>query len=168
MDYIFRQANDSDQGAILSIFNHYVETSYAAYFEGRVDESFLIQLRQMTSGYPFYVIETPEKQVVGFGLIHRYHPAKTFNRVAELSYFISPSHTRKGLGTKLLKLLIGKAAEMGIDTLLASISSLNQSSVNFHNKNGFVECGRFIRVGRKFGQDFDMVWMQKHLHKDTR
>jgi L-amino acid N-acyltransferase YncA len=168
MDYIFRQANNSDQGALLSIFNHYVETSYAAYFEDRVDESFLIQLRQMTSGYPFYVIEAPEKQAVGFGLIHRYHPAKTFNRVAELSYFISPSHTRKGLGTKLLKLLIGKAAEMGIDTLLASISSLNQSSVNFHNKNGFVECGRFIRVGRKFGQDFNMVWMQKHLHKGAR
>jgi phosphinothricin acetyltransferase len=166
MDYIFRQANDSDQGAILSIFNHYVETSYAAYFESRVDESFLIQLRQMTSGYPFYIIETPEKQVVGFGLIHRYHPAKTFSRVAELSYFISPSHTRKGLGTKLLSLLIDNATEMGIETLLASVSSLNRSSVDFHNKNGFVECGRFIRVGRKFGQDFDIVWMQKHLHKD--
>jgi len=161
MDYIFRQARDSDQGTILSIFNYYVETSYAAYFEGRVAEPFLIQLRQMTSGYPFYVIETPDKQVIGFGLIHRYHPAETFDRVAELSYFILPSHTRKGLGTKLLKLLIGNAAEMGIDTLLASISSLNQSSVDFHNKNGFVECGRFIRVGRKFGQDFDMIWMQK-------
>jgi phosphinothricin acetyltransferase len=122
----------------------------------------------MTSGYPFYVIETPEKQVVGFGLIHRYHPAKTFNRVAELSYFISPSHTRKGLGTKLLSLLIDKAAGMGIDTLLASISSLNQLSVDFHKKNGFVECGRFICVGRKFGHDFDMIWMQKHLHKDAR
>lgn len=165
MEYTFRQANDTDHGAILSIFNHYVETSYAAYFESRVDESFLIQLRQMASGYPFYVIETPEKQVVGFGLIHRYHPAETFSRVAELSYFVSPSHTRKGLGTKLLSLLIDKAAEMGIDTLLASISSLNQPSVDFHSKNGFVECGRFIRIGRKFEQDFDMVWMQKSLHE---
>jgi phosphinothricin acetyltransferase len=164
MEYTFRPANDTDQRAVLSIFNHYVETSYAAYFGNRLDESFLIQLNQKTSGYPFYIIETPEKQIVGFGLIHSYHPAKTFSRVAELSYFISPSHTRKGLGTKLLSILIDKATEMGITSLLASISSLNQSSVDFHNKNGFVECGRFIQIGRKFRQDFDVVWMQKSLH----
>jgi len=112
MEYTFRQANDTDQRAILSIFNHYVETSYASYFESLVDESFLIQLKQMTSGYPFYVIETREKQVVGFCFIHRYHPAKTFSRVAELSYFILPSHTRKGLGTQLLSILVDKAVEM--------------------------------------------------------
>ena len=165
MEYTFRQANDTDQRAILSIFNHYVETTYASYFESRVDESFLIQLEQMTSGYPFYVIETPEKQVVGFGFIHRYHPARAFERVGELSYFILPSHTRKGLGTRLLNLLVGDAMQMGIDTLLASISSLNESSVEFHRKNGFAECGRFIRVGQKFGQDFDVVWMQRSLHE---
>ena len=103
MEYTFRQANDTDQRAILSIFNHYVETSYASYFESLVDESFLIQLKQMTSGYPFYVIETPEKEVVGFGFIHRHHPAKTFSCVAELSYFISPLSHSKRTGHEVTK-----------------------------------------------------------------
>jgi len=25
------------------------------------------------------------------------------------------------------------------------------------------ECGRFLKVGRKFGEDFDAVWLQKRL-----
>ena len=129
MEFIFRQANDGDQKALLSVFNYYVETSYSAYFEDKVDDSFLIGLRQMTSGYPFYVIEAPTDEVVGFGFLHRYHPAKAFDRVAELSYFISPSYTRKGLGTRLLNTLIGGAKDLGIKTILASISSKNQPSI---------------------------------------
>ena len=165
MEYTLRQVNDDDYEALLSVFNHYVETSCAVYFEDKVDDSFLIRLRQMTSGYPFYVIETPIDQVVGFGFLRRHHPAKAFDRIAELSYFISPSYTRKGLGTKLLNLLAGEAVTLGIDILLASISSKNQSSLDFHEKNGFVECGRFVNVGQKFGHDFDIVWMQKSLRR---
>ncbi|MBE0481730.1 MAG: GNAT family N-acetyltransferase [Dehalococcoidia bacterium] len=64
----------------------------------------------------------------------------------------------------MLSLLIREASQMGIDTLLASISSRNQSSIDFHKKNGFTECGKFVSIGRKFGQDFDVVWMQKFLY----
>ena len=35
--------------------------------------------------------------------------------------------------------------------------------IAFHLKNGFHECGRFCRVGTKFGLDFDMLWFQRHL-----
>lgn len=56
-----------------------------------------------------------------------------------------------------------QAQRMGADTLLACISSLNLASIRFHQKQGFKECGRLARIGRKFEQDFDVVWMQKHL-----
>jgi phosphinothricin acetyltransferase len=52
---------------------------------------------------------------------------------------------------------------MGIVTVLASISSLNQSSLAFHKKNGFVECGRFVGIGRKMGTGFNVFWMQKKI-----
>ena len=58
---------------------------------------------------------------------------------------------------------MAEAGVKGIDSLLAAISSHNQASINFHLQNGFKECGRFLRVGRKFGQDFDVVWMQRLL-----
>jgi len=62
-----------------------------------------------------------------------------------------------------LNVLIKEAKRKGFDTLLASISSLNEISLNFHLKNGFTECGRFKRIGKKFGQDFDEVWMQRFI-----
>ena len=52
---------------------------------------------------------------------------------------------------------------MGVDNLLANISSLNPPSLEFHRKHGFRECGRFEKILTKFGQDLDIVWMQKRL-----
>jgi phosphinothricin acetyltransferase len=58
-------------------------------------------------------------------------------------------------------ILLHEAAERKISSILAGISSLNSASVAFHKKRGFQECGRFQKIGRKWGQDFDVVWMQK-------
>lgn len=59
--------------------------------------------------------------------------------------------------------LVEQAAPLGIDSLVVSISSKNFESIAFHQKNGFRECGRFRQAGRKNGEDFDIVWMQKQL-----
>jgi phosphinothricin acetyltransferase len=80
-----------------------------------------------------------------------------------VTYFIHPDHTGKGLGKRLLGFLEKGALEKGITNLLASISSLNPGSVEFHQKHGFTECGRFRKVGKKKGREFDTVWMQKRL-----
>ncbi len=53
---------------------------------------------------------------------------------------------------------------MKIDTIMASVSSLNESSLQFHVNHGFTESGRFIRIGKKFNRDFDVVWFQKNIH----
>jgi phosphinothricin acetyltransferase len=86
-----------------------------------------------------------------------------FSKTAEITYFIHPDHTGKGIGTKLLRLLEKEGMQKGITNILANISSLNPRSVDFHKKNGFIECGRFKNVGRKKGKLFDTVWMQKML-----
>ncbi len=87
-------------------------------------------------------------------------PAK---RAAQVTYFILPEYTRQGLGTALLAFFVGEARKMGLDSLLANISSRNRQSLEFHLKNGFRECARFLKVGHKFGEDVDAVWMQKQL-----
>ncbi len=63
----------------------------------------------------------------------------------------------------LLSVLEKGAAEKGITNILDSISSLNSGSIGLHQKNGFKQCGRFGQVGKKSGQEFDTVWMQKKL-----
>ena len=63
----------------------------------------------------------------------------------------------------MLPSFIDAARAMGVDNLLASVSSLNEQSLRFHRKAGFECCGRFVQVGRKAGRDFDVVWLQKRV-----
>lgn len=63
----------------------------------------------------------------------------------------------------LLSSLEKGAAEKGITNILAGISSLKTDSINFHQKNGFIACGRFKKVGKKNNQEVDTIWMKKML-----
>ena len=55
------------------------------------------------------------------------------------------------IGTMALKRLEQDALQVGIKTILANISSINTRSIDFHKKNGFVECGRFQKIITKKG-----------------
>jgi len=162
MRYIIRPVTDQDAEAVIRIFNYYVRHSFAALPEEEVGPKFFKELRKISKGYPFYIVAT-DNQTVGFGLIRPYHRSRVFKRTAELTYFILPEHLRQGLGTRLLETLTSEGRKYGIDTVLATVSSLNHSSVNFHKKHGFTEYCILKRVGRKFNQDFDVIYMQKFL-----
>jgi L-amino acid N-acyltransferase YncA len=163
MDYRFEKMSDIHRAAVIDIFNHFIMHSFAAYPEETVDYHFFDRFLEMSRAYPALVIKRGDHQVVGFGFMRAHHFADSFQRTAEVTYFILPENTRKGLGTAMLDLFMREAKQRGIDSLIATTSSRNEESIRFHLKNGFQVCGRFIRVGRKFGEDFDVVWMQKQL-----
>jgi phosphinothricin acetyltransferase len=163
MPYSFEAMSEQHRRAVVDIFNHFVAHSFAAYPERAMSDGIFDRFTAIASGYPSLVAKDDSGAVVGFAFLHPYHSASTLRRTAEITYFIMPEHTRKGLGTVMLERLVGEAPALGVDTILANISSRNEGSTRFHRKNGFRECGRFRRVGRKFGQDFDIIWMQLHL-----
>ena len=118
----------------------------------------------MSSGYPAVAATVDGTgEVAGFTFLHPHHPAATFRRTAEVTTFLRPLHTRRGLGTLILDRLEKEARPLGADRLLASVPSRNEASLRFHTKHGFVECGRFREIGRKHGVDFDVVWLEKRL-----
>lgn len=163
MDFRLEPVSIEDREAIIDIFNHYVENSFAAYPENRVPYEFFSLFLKMAEGYPFLVAKDCEGRVLGFAMLRPHNPVPSFSRTAEITYFIAPEHTNQGLGKAMLIRLMNEAREKGITTILASISSLNTKSRYFHAKQGFQECGRFQKIGRKWGQDFDEIWMQKMI-----
>ncbi|MEW6670934.1 MAG: N-acetyltransferase family protein [Thermodesulfobacteriota bacterium] len=163
MDYSISPIATKDREAIMDIFNHYVENSFAAYMENKLPYQAFDMLLQMSKGYPSGSIKDQNGNIIGFGILRAHNPMPVFSQTAEVTYFIHPDHTGKGIGKKLLAFLEKKGREKRITTILASISSLNPNSIEFHKKNGFVECGCFRNVGRKNGRVFDIVWMQKML-----
>jgi L-amino acid N-acyltransferase YncA len=154
---------EKHRAVVLEIFNYYVANSYAAYPEVKVGDDYSERFLHAIKGYPAVVVRTKIGQVVGFAILRPYRTASIFNRTAEITYFILPEHTGKGLGKTILDHFITEAKKLGIDNLLAHTSSLNEVSLEFHRKHGFQECGRLKQVGTKFGKSFDIVWMQKRI-----
>jgi L-amino acid N-acyltransferase YncA len=162
VEYEVREAREEDASAVVAIFNHFVRTSFAAYPSVEADPEFYARMRAALGDRPV-LVALDDDTVVGFAMLKSYHPADTLRRTGELTYFVMPDHTRRGLGTQFLERLTSWAEQHGIDTLLANISSENEQSQAFHRAHGFRDCGRMRRVGRKFGRDFDVVWMQRTL-----
>ena len=163
MPYSIRPMSAQDREPIMDIFNFYVENSFAAYPETKLPYQAFDMFLKMSKGYPAGTVLDQEGKVVGFGMLRAYHPMPAFSKTAEITYFLHPDHTGKGIGKKLLDYLEKGAREMSLENILASISSLNDGSVEFHRKNGFKDCGLFKDIGSKKGKTFDMVWLQKKL-----
>jgi len=164
MIWKYEEMTEEDSKEIMNIFNYYIEHSFAAYLEQKLPDEFFKMFLEMTKGYPAYVIKDGiNSQAVGFCFLRAYNPLPAFRETAEVSYFIEKDQVGKGIGTEALNRLEKAGKEMGIKHLLASISAYNEPSLRFHSKNGFVECGRFKNIGKKKGQVFDVVWMQKEI-----
>lgn len=163
MIYTINQISEDDRESIIDIFNYYIENSFAAYPEQKLPYKAFDMLMQISNGYPTASLKDTNGKIVGFGMLRAYNSIKTFSQTAEITYFIHPDYTGKGLGKLLLESLEKSAIEKGIMCILANISSLNLGSINFHEKNGFIKCGQFKKIGKKNNQIFDIIWMQKNL-----
>ena len=161
----FEKMGEGDREAVIDLFNYYVENSFAAYPEKKVPYGLFDQFLKLTEGYPAVTVRDGESadRVVGFAFLRPYLPLGEFQRAAEITYFIEPGYTGRGIGSRILERMIEAAGRKGIDTILANVSSLNDASRRFHERHGFTECGRFRRVAKKKGRDLDVVWMQKIL-----
>jgi len=162
--YAYEPMGEAHRNAVIDIYNHFIANSMAAYPEEPVPYTMYDRFLDMTRGYPAIVVKDATGRVVGFAFLRPYLAIATFKRSAEITEFILPEYTGRGIGTELLDRLFNAARQMGIiKTVLASVSSENAQSLSFHRKRGFSECGRLRCVGRKHGRDFDVVWMQKDV-----
>lgn len=163
LEFKIRRAKDSDAAEIAGIFNYYVENGTAAFTDEPVaPDNFFFWLQKTSCNDCVYVADAAGK-LAGFGILKQFYDRTVFINTAEPGYFLLPEFTGKGGGSLLYKAIEKDARTLGISTFLVSISSRNEKSIRFHSKRGFMECGKFRRVGNKKGTEFDMVWMQKFL-----
>jgi len=158
-----RPLTSGDAPAVREIFNDYVAHSFAAYAQQPLTMQDIHGLLSQCERYPALAAENHAGELIGFALLRPYSPFDTFAATATVTYFIVPEHTGEGLGGALLQGLEEGASRLGIDRLLAHVSSKNEASLAFHRKHGFSHCGTFHEVGRKQGELFDIVWFEKRL-----
>lgn len=163
MQYTLRPLVETDRQAVTDIFNYFVVNSFSVFRDIKVGLDHFGAIFDSANKYPAVVAVTENKELIGFAWLKPYKPIRTCDKTAVITYFIMPDHTGAGLGSRFLGYLKERARAMGIDTILASVSSRNDGSIRFHLNHGFVECGRFPEVGIKFGEPFDFVWFVKKI-----
>lgn len=160
----FEFLSEEHRHDFMDIFNYYAENSFAAYPENKMPYTFFDIFLENAKKYPAYVIKQEgSSEVIGYCQLRAYIQLPTFKETAEVSYFIKKDDVGQGIGPQVLSRLEDDAKKLGIKNLLASVVSLNERSLQFHRKHGFHECGCFAGVGKKFGEVFDIIWMQKVL-----
>jgi phosphinothricin acetyltransferase len=68
-----------------------------------------------------------------------------------------------GIGSALYQRLFDDLRGEDIHRAYAAIAMPNDASVALHRKFGFIEMGTMTEVGRKFGQWWDVLWMERSL-----
>lgn len=101
--------------------------------------------------------------VVGYAYATQYRDRAAYAHVCESSVYLSPSATGRGLGRALYAALLERLRELGYEVVIAGIVLPNAASRGLHVAMGFEHVGTHPRIGHKFGQYWDVEFLQLML-----
>ena len=163
MNIKFEVLGMQHQTDVMEIFNHYVLTSTAAFPGKPLPTPFFAMIsKKSEGGYPAYAVICDDK-IAGFCQLSPYNPFSSFASTASVTYFIAPEYTGKGVGAGCLRKLEEDGKSMNISHLIAEVSSENDVSLRFHEKNGFRKVGELSGIGSKLGHSFGITLLQKDI-----
>ena len=161
--HTLREAGDTDQRAILDIYNDAVLHSTASFdLEPRTLEEQQRWFLEHRSPYGVFVVVEGET-VAGWGSLSPFRPKPGYRFTAEDSIYIHEDFRGQGIGAMLLDALIEEARRCRLHSIIALIDGDNAVSIRLHKRFGFRHVGVEREVGEKFGRWLDVVQMQKML-----
>jgi len=159
-----RDVSETDAERIAAIYAHHVLNGTASYeVNPPTVEDMIAKIRRVTGpGWPFLVAEL-DGEVAGYAYATQFRDRAAYRFTAEDSIYVHPDRMGCGVGRALLVALLERSAAYGFRTIVAVIGGGEPASIALHAKCGFREAGRLHRVGYKFGQWLDSVYMQIEL-----
>ena len=107
---------EKDLPVVLDIYNHYIVTTTATFDSGPIPMSTLRTRISIDHDlYKAYIIHHLD-DMVGFCFLSQFKNHESYDRTAELGVYLKPEHTRRGLGTKVVRHL-GEVAAANTTTL---------------------------------------------------
>lgn len=162
---MIRDATERDLPGICAIYNDAVLNTTAIWNEKPVDLANRLAWfeARRAQRYPILVAEE-QGEVIGYASFGDWRPFEGFRYSVEHSVYIRNDQRGKGLGARLMQVLIERAREGGKYVMVAAIESGNQASIHLHERLGFTTTGQMPQVGIKFGRWLDLTFMQLALN----
>ncbi len=99
--------------------------------------------------------------VVGWATLSPVSPRPVYAGVAEASLYVAASARGRGVGTALMKALIGASERAGVWTLQGAIFPENAAGLALVKRCGFREVGRRERIGCMSGVWRDTILVER-------
>ena len=168
---VIRALAIDDIVAVTAIYGHHVETGTASFetVAPSVEEMTSRFAQLHTTGYPTLVAVDTDDNVLGFAYAGPHKPRDAYNHTVEDSIYVHPDHMGMGIGKTLLISTIKQAQLLGYKQMMAVIGgSDNYGSINLHKGLGFTHIGTAHKIGSKFNNMIDVVYMQRDLENSQR
>ncbi len=166
LTYDIRPAHDDDLPAIETIYAYHVLRGTGSFEEEPPSlEEMRQRFKKVQACQLPYLVATTNDQIIGFAYAQIYNGRSSYRFTAEDSVYVASEWRGHGIGKRLLTELLKECVKAGMKQIIAVIGggSENPSSIRLHQKLGFEEVGRLKKVGFKFNQWLDVVFMQKEL-----
>ncbi len=165
-----RNCRLDDAEALVKIYAPYVEkTAISFEYEVPSVDEFRGRIENIMQKYPYIVAEEDGK-ILGYAYAGVFKARKAYDHCVETTIYVAEDAHRKGVGRALYEELETRLKAMGVINLNACIGwidtpneHLDHTSPLFHERLGYKKCAHFHRCGYKFGEWFDMIWMEKLL-----
>jgi L-amino acid N-acyltransferase YncA len=99
--------------------------------------------------------------VIGWAALTPVSGSCAYSGVGEVSVYIHPGQSGKGLGKNLLEALIIESEKQNLWTLQAGIFPENAASLRLHQACGFRVVGRRERIGKMGGTWRDVMFLER-------
>ncbi|HEY8766485.1 MAG TPA: GNAT family N-acetyltransferase [Dehalococcoidia bacterium] len=164
IDIRVRPATEADVPAIREIYNYEILHGTATFdTEPETLEDRLAWFRELQQS-PYCVLAAEvDGETVGWGCLQPYRPRPAYRFTTENSVYVQQDWRGRGIGKAILRRLVAIARENGLRNIVAVIAEGHPDSEALHARYGFEHVGRLRKVGYKFEQWLDVVFMQLTL-----
>lgn len=107
------------------------------------------------------VVAEKDKQLLGWAALTPVSSRCVYAGVAEVSVYVDPEQSGKGIGLILLNELVHLSEAEGLWTLQAGIFPENTASLRIHEKAGFRILGIREKIGKQNGVWRDTVLLER-------
>ncbi len=158
-----RMATENDVTAMLAIYGQYIDTPIT--FETKLPsvEEFKGRIREITAEYPWLVCEDENGDIIGYAYGHRQLERAAYRWNAELSEYLDGRVTSRGIGKRMLLVLLEILKVQGVHTVYSLVTSPNTKSDAMHKSLEFRNMGVCKNTGYKNGKWHDVTWYEKAL-----
>lgn len=157
-----REAAASDAAAVAEIYNHYITETVVTFEEEPVSGAEIARrMEEVRSvSLPWLVAEV-DGQVVGYAYARPWHTRSAYRFSAEITVYLAPAQTGRGLGSKLYEALFRILEARRTHAVMGGIALPNEASVALHEKFGLRKVAHFEEVGFKFERWIDVGYWER-------